>query len=267
MIPFTIHELKLFAPVSLNGQATIAHLDTGATQTTIGAGAARGLEKVGSSRMRGGLGQRKAEFVRIPTLEFLGETFEDTTAAVVDSESYFAGVPFPVSLTLGAPILTARPLVLDFRRHWIGFAGGPLRPDLETIEAEFIKGLPLLNLRMDGHGLRAAFDTGAAYSVFNSAHLDEIGMEPEEVYSLEVNDPTGATSWLPVYRAGETSVSGIPLGPCEFLTVDLSPVEQGLDARVDFVFGANAMLTSGLVWVIDREHSCLRLAERGVDVT
>ncbi len=46
MIPFTIHEFKLFVPVSLNRQVINAHLDTGATMSSVMPDLAAGLARV-----------------------------------------------------------------------------------------------------------------------------------------------------------------------------------------------------------------------------
>jgi hypothetical protein len=44
------------------------------------------------------------------------------------------------------------------------------------------------------------------------------------------------------------------------------PIEQRLGRRIDFVLGANAMLASALVWVLDREQGRVYVSDRDVNV-
>jgi len=48
--------------------------------------------------------------------------------------------------------------------------------------------------------------------------------------------------------------------------VGLGPIEERVGRRIDVVLGANTMLTSALVWVLDKEQGALCVSERDVDV-
>jgi len=261
-----IQDFKLFAPIRLNHKPAFAHLDTGASGSMLVSTEAEGMEAVESHLMQGGFGQRQVRLVRIGQLTFLDQEFPGTTAAVIDGAHYFADVPFPVSMTLGADILLARPLVLDFKRLWLGFEEGPFDPALSAFPLDCSAGLPVLTLRAGDRELQAILDTGAAYSLLNAAHAEALGLDLEPAYQLEGQDPAGGTALVDVHRLGELSVGDIPLGPCELVALDLSIIEQRLDVRVDFVLGANTLLASSTVWVLDKAGGYAYVTARGVNV-
>ncbi|MDQ7030712.1 MAG: retropepsin-like aspartic protease [Ardenticatenia bacterium] len=266
MQPFTIHEFKIFAPITLNGQSTFAYLDTGAAGHAIAPAAAIGMDEVGKETVQGALGREERRVVRIDNLNFLGELFCNVRASIEDALAALEGVPFSVSIRLGAPILLAKPLVVDFKRLKIGFVSPPFRSDLIHIPTEFVKGLPIFEGYLGEKPVRAIFDLGAGFSVLNSARRDELGLELEFVYSEEVTDPSGAEAVIEVWRYPRFGVKDILLGGCELLAIDLTAVEEKLGTQVDFILGVNAMLRWGRVWVIDSHSSSIWLANAGVEV-
>ncbi len=266
MRPFVIHEFKVFAPMTLNGQNAFAWLDTGGAGHAISPVAAMGMEEVGKETVLGALGWEERRVIRVASLGFLGELFCDVHASVENVLATLEDVPFTVSMRLGAPILLARPLVVDFKRLKIGFVSPPFRNDLVRIPLESVKGLPVFEGYLGAKPVRAIFDLGAGFSVLNSARLDEFGPELEFVYSEEVTDPSGAVAIIEVWRHPRLGVQDVLLGECEFLTIDLTAVEEKLGTRVDLVFGVNTMLRSGRVWVIDSHSSNIWLADAGVEV-
>jgi len=171
-----------------------------------------------------------------------------------------------VEMTLGANLLLSRPLILDFKRLWLGYASSPVREDLASYAMESAAGLPLIELRIGERRLWTLLDTGAAYSLLNAAHEAELGLELEEVYRLEGQDPTGQRSWIPVHELDGVRLGEVALGKMEIVRVDLGIIEERLGRRVDFVLGANALIRSGLVWVLDREEARVYVSERTVEV-
>ncbi len=115
--------------------------------------------------------------------------------------------------------------------------------------------------------MRTIFDTGAGFSVLNSARRAELGLQAENTYSQEVSDPTGARIVMEVFWHSRFGVKDISLGECEFFAIDLAAVEMGLGTQVDFVLGVNTMLRSGCVWVVDSNTGSIWLANTGVEVT
>jgi len=152
--------------------------------------------------LQGGIGQQEVEQVRLDRLEFLGRWFCDETAIVFDGAAYFGELPFPAAMTLGAGTLLAGPLVLDFKRLWLGFAEKPLKEDLARFPLDAVQGLPFFTLRWGQQEMNAIFDTGAAYSILNADHVEALGLDIEQVYALEVQDPAGGKGQMPVYRLG-----------------------------------------------------------------
>lgn len=266
MQPFTIHEFKIFAPVTLNAQSTFAYLDTGGAGNAISPIAATGMEEVGEETVLGALGQEKRKVVRIDNLVFLGESFCNVHASIEKALAELEGVPFQVSIRLGAPILLAKPLVVDFKRLKLGFGAPSFQDDWVHIPAQFIKGLPFFESHMEGKPLRTIFDLGAGFSVLNAARYGELGLEFDFVYSEEVNDPSGTEATVDVWRHPQLGVSQMLLGECEFFVIDLTAAEQKLGTRIDFILGVNTMLRSARVWVLDSSSSSIWLADAGTVV-
>jgi predicted aspartyl protease len=266
MEPFIIQDFKLFIPVSVGEKNAFAHLDTGASGNMLAAADAQGLERIESRVLQGGIGRQEVEQVRIDHLAFLGQSFDNETAILFDGEAYLGELPFPVIMTLGASALLAEPLILDFKRLWIGFAEKPLREDLPRSPMDYSAGLPFITLRHGSQEISAIFDTGAAYSILNADHVEELDLHPEQIYSLEVQDPAGGKGEMPIYRLDGLQIGETNLGKCETFMVSLGPIEQRLDRRIDFVLGANAMLASALVWVLDKKQGVAYISDRSVDV-
>ena len=266
MESFIIQDFKFYVPVSIGGAPTFAHFDTGSSGNMLVESVARGLEEIESRIMQGGMGRQEVRQVRLGRLELLGKSFDDETAVVFDGEDYFGDVPFDVSLTLGADVLLAAPLILDFKRLWMGFAEKPLKKNLARFPLDVAAGLPFIPMQHKRNELSAIFDTGASFSILNARHVEELGLKVEQVYALEVQDPAGGKGHIPIYRVDGIGVGDVDLGKCEAFVVSLEPIEQRLERRIDFVLGANAMLTSSLVWVLDRAQNALFISERDVDV-
>jgi len=261
-----IQDFKFFAPIRIGEQSAWAHLDTGASGNMVAAPEAHGLEEIEKRMMQGGIGQQEVRKVRLGTFQFLGKSFDDATAVVFDSETYFGDVPFSALMTLGAETLLAEPLILDFKRLWLGFAERPLKANLPVFPMKCVDGLPFITLRYGKQEMRAIFDTGAAYCILNAGHVEELGIQLERVYALEVQDPAGGKGEMPIYRLENIGIGEVELGQCETFAVNLDPIEQRLGERIDFVLGANAMVTSALVWVLDKERQAVYVSERDVDV-
>lgn len=266
MESFIMQDFKMFAALQLGEKKTWAHLDTGASGNMITAAEAQRLEVIDKRVIQGGIGQQEVKQVRLDSLRFLGHHFDNATAIVFDGETYFEDVPFPVSMTLGAEVLLAEPLVLDFKRLWLGFAEKRLRKDLATYPLDCSTGLPFLDVRCGQHGMSAIFDTGAAYCILNAAHVEELGIQVERVYTLDVRDPAGGQGEMPIYRLEDLYIGDVKLGTCEAFIVSLEPVEQRIGKRIDMVLGANLMLTSALVWVLDKAQGKVRISNRDVNV-
>jgi hypothetical protein len=100
--------------------------------------------------------------------------------------------------------------------------------------------------------LSALFDTGAGLSVVNTAHLEEIGLDLQPAFELEISDATGAKMTQKLELCSGLRIQNTVLPSFDCFSTDLQGIEKALGARVDMVFGANAMLKSGLRWLFDR---------------
>jgi predicted aspartyl protease len=267
MLPFTMHEFRLYIPATVNGVPTYAFLDTGATRCDISPSLAKDLPVTRTSMVHGALRAQRANRVRIDTVGFLDEMWKDIEVGV-DASGAFTTVPFDVGITLDASRLLAKPLALSFKEQMLGFVKPPLREDLMCVPLELFKTLPFITCVLDGKPLRTIFDTGAGYSVINKARQEELAPSSQYAYSLnEVGDVTGARETISVWESPLLEVGGIELGACTFLAMDLGALEAKMQTQVDFILGINTLLASNLVLVVDAPKQKLCIAPHGTVVT
>jgi predicted aspartyl protease len=266
MVPFTLHQLRLFVPVEINGREMLAHLDTGGIRTIVHPDVARDLPRVASTAPAPPHGGPRPESVTIDSLRFLEMEFGGVPATV-DASDYLADLPFDAPVTLGAQILLSMPLILDFKRHLVGFADQPIRRELAMIPAEFVRGLTIIHFTLGGREIRGLIDTGSGYSVINAAHAPELGLRGDLAFEIDIDgEEPGQEEKMKVYRTHDLAVGELALGDCEHLLMDLTPVEESLGTRIDFIFGINSMITSGRVWVLNFAGRSVRVVRNGVEV-
>ncbi len=261
-----IQDWKMFAPIRVAGKKTYAHLDTGSVGNMVISSLAGDWEIIEERIMTGAIGEQRVKEVRTGPMEFLGHGIADSTAIVFEGSGYFGEMPFPVEMTLGAGVLLDRPLILDFKRLWLGYADSPIRQDIKSCPMESVDGLPFIELSINGRKFQTIIDTGAAYSLLNAAYAAEMHLDLDEIYRLEGRDPTGKTSYISVYVLDNLMFEELVLGKTEVVKMDLSAIERRLNRRVDFVLGANALISSRLVWVLDKAQEKVFVSERDVDV-
>jgi hypothetical protein len=206
---------------------------------------ADGLVREGKITIRSAFGDRDFEVVSA-NVEFLGLTLSGVQARVYEDDGV---LPFDADIVLGGQELFGQAIIYDF--HLLGClpCDRVEGAGWKEITAEFLEnGLCIVEMEIDGKSVNALFDTGAGISVINSAHIEENGIEAEVAYEMEIRDATGAQNTQVVH-----SYRGIRMGEIEIplfdgIAVDLSGVEKATKRRIDLVFGANAMLRSGLRW-------------------
>ncbi len=255
---FLVYEFKLFAPARVNGLSTLAYLDTAANQVTVSPQLADNLQRVGKTAVRSAFGQEEFETVAVD-IEFLGNMQQATQARVY--EAHDNQLPFQSMLTLDAPTLFARPVIFDFRLLGLFPSLQDLESDWVGIPSKFTKqGLCLIQFISSGCPIWALFDTGAGISVINSAHLDEIALSLRPAYEIEIGDATGAKSIQEVDLCSGLQLDVISLPPFDCFAVDLQGIEEAIGCRIDLIFGANAMLKSGLRWLFDQPEGRVQVA-------
>lgn len=255
---FTLHDLRLFAPVRIGALAGYAHLDTGARYSSILQSSADRFKKIGTRELRAAFGAATVPRVRIEEIAFLGKRFTPVEADVLpDQAGGFDALPFTVIAALGSDVLLRYPLRLDFEQETVAFvSGSELTPHVRA-DADYSFGAPLFAMSLGEQSMTAAFDIGAAMSVLNANSLDRFRSEVTEAEPLEAEDPTGAKMTLPTYVGKSLKIGEYPLGECRFLVIDMAALEQAAGLRADFVLGVSAM--SGRTWVLDREHSLIEI--------
>ena len=163
------------------------------------------------------------------------------------------GLPFTSQITLGAPTIFARPLVLDFRMLGILPPKQTSRDSWTSLPVHFLEGagMCVIQLASLNGPIQALFDTGAGVSVINTAHSQEIGLDMHPAFSLEVYDATGTKTTQKLATCSGLRIGSSTLPWFDCFSTDLQVIEKGLGCRVDMVFGANAMLKSGYRWLFD----------------
>jgi hypothetical protein len=249
--PFTIHEFKLFVPARVNRVSTIAYLDTGANHITISPRLAGGLPRAGTITLGSAFEQRSFDTVENIEIDFLGNThhFNAHVNQVTDGD-----LPFTADVTLDAPTIFAKPILFDFRLMGILLpkqASGGLWIKLP---AKFIEnmGLCIIQLQSQNGAIHALFDTGAGLSVLNSAHSEELKLDLQPGFALEISDATGAKTVQQLALCSGLRVGSTVLPPFDCFSTDLQAIEKVLGCRIDLIFGANAMIKTGFRWLFDR---------------
>ncbi len=255
MVPFTIHQLKLFVQAEINDRLVLAYLDTGTPRTLLSPDGARRF-------LSGPQSSAPNAAVALGSVRFLEMEFRDVPATVAELE-HLSEIPFDAPLALGAQVLLSMPLILDFKRHQIGFADQPLRRELAVIPAEFHRGLTMIPFTLNGRELRGIIDTGSGYSVINAARAPQLLGRSELSFELEV---AGADEKMKVYRSPDLVAGDVSLGDCEYLLMDLSDAERGLGTQIDFILGVNTLITSGRVWVLNFAGRNVRIVRNGIEV-
>ncbi len=81
------YELKLFAPVTVNGEDMLGYLDTAATQVTISSRLAKNLPRKGKMKVRSAFGEKEFETASVD-VEFLGQKYQSVQARVHGDETH-----------------------------------------------------------------------------------------------------------------------------------------------------------------------------------
>jgi len=255
MTPLTVHEFKLFAPAKVNGADSLAYLDTGANWVTISPQLAEAMPRVGTTTVRSAFEGRTYETVENIEIAFLGDA-RLTTALVTPVLDDGDQPPFVANIKLDAPTIFDKPLIFDFRL--LSVSRPKQRGDEMwlTVPARFVedKGICLLELASRSGPITALFDTGAGLSVLNSARIERGAFEFTPAFELEIGDATGAKATQRVARCSGLRVESIVVPDFHCFLTDLRAIEKALGCDIHMVFGANAMLRSGLSWLIDKPN-------------
>ena len=245
----TIYELRLFITAKVNGKNTLAYLDTGATQVTVSQKIAKELPRTGKTKIRSAFGEEEFETVSV-NVEFLGNQLANVKARIRNDDS---STPFKTDITLDGNILFGRSLIYDF--HILGLlpADEVNTKGWNEIPSKFLgKGLCILKMNIGGNAVNALFDTGAGITVINSRHIEENRFILEKGYEMEITDATGTKSKQMINVCRGLQIGEIKHPPFDSIVTDLQDIEEPLGERIDLVFGANAMLKSGLRWLFNR---------------
>ena len=194
------------------------------------------------------------EQCRVDTLFFLGHRFSDLLVNIQDDEAGdFQGLPFEVIMTVGVDILYHKALYLNFAEREIGFletvpTGWKRRG--QTVGLHFKAGLAFFEASLGPLKLNTLFDTGAGLSVLHARCLDSLQADLVPQGFEETLDPTGARASIPVYRHPSLEIEGHSVGEIRFLVMDLTDVERAIGAKVDLIFGLDAIASHN--WIVDK---------------
>lgn len=257
-----VFNFGLFCKVTAEAKSGYALIDTGATNSGITEVLAQNLKPVRQSATGGAHGQSPTNIYELPSLEFAGQSFHNVRVSQAQAYEEF---PSQVFMRLGTPQLLSKPLILDFKQLKIGFT-----PDLAKLEwrypsSYFVHGLPFMELSHHDKPVQALFDSGAGFSVLNSARLEELGITFSKIntYTLPVTDVNGQTFEQTIVVVQNLECAGHMLPATEFILMDFSGVEKTLNQRLDLVLGANTMLRAGWIWLIDRPQNSIGFSTEG----
>jgi len=198
LTPLTIHEFKLFVPARVNQANTFAYLDTGASLVTISPKLAEALPRAGTITVGSAFEQRVFDTVEDIEIDFLGNVHCINACVNQISDG---DLPFNVDVTLDAPTIFSKALIFDFRLMGIMLPKQVSGESWIGLPAKFVedKGLCIIQLVSQNGAVSVLFDTGAGFSAVNSAHIEEIRLDLQPAFELEISDSTGAKglrNWL-----------------------------------------------------------------------
>jgi len=249
MESFILHEWLILVPIKVNGIKGWANIDTGATGSTVSGKIARNLRVWRETKVQGAIKEQMREIVKLKEVNFLNEKFENLETSA--DKDFLNELPVETLMTCGVDILYSHTLVLDFKELKVGFDRENLEAT-EGIDVSKVKGLVTFKMGLGDSEVTALFDTGAGFSVINGNHLEDFAYDITPVYSIEVKDPMGGLGVVDVFT-GDLQIGDLYLNDEEFLLMDLSGIEEALNARIDFILGASTMLRSNAIWRIGEE--------------
>jgi hypothetical protein len=196
-------------------------------------------------------------------MTFAGLEFQNVR---MNQASVRAGFPADVLLRLGTPQLFEQPLLLDFKQLKIGFVSRPFAARTFFMPCSFVFGIPFIELQLSNKSIRVLFDTGAGYSVVNTVHLEELGIDTTHRNVLPVTDANDTKITHEIISLSGLSCVGQTIPASEFILMDLSTIETALQTRIDVILGANTMLRAGWNWLIDASENSIGFIANGLDV-
>jgi hypothetical protein len=258
-----IYEFGLFCKVNANGKSGYALIDTGATNSGITPKLAQDLTPVKQSTTGGAHGEAHTNIYSLPSLELLGQAFQDVR--VSEAQAY-EGFPGEILMRLGIPQLLSKPIVFDFKQLKFGFLDNLELQKLHQPKTYFVHGLPFFEIIRHNKPLQTLFDTGAGMTVLNSAHLEELRIElsAANTFKLPINDVNGQIVEQSIVVVDGLECAGHKLPASECILMDFTFVEKMLGQRIDLVLGANTMLRAGWVWAIDGKQNSLGFITQGI---
>ena len=97
-------------------------------------------------------------------------------ADVIDPQAINNLVGMNISAILGPDFFKGKTITIDFKANEITF-NEPMPENASPIDINTsLLGLPVLEMKINGHALRTAFDTGARYSFVESGKMAQLGL-------------------------------------------------------------------------------------------
>ena len=245
---FIFDKNRIFAPVRVGPVDGYAFVDTGIRLSRILQTYAHPYPPAAASQ------------VSLDKIQFLGETFENLLVDVQpDSTGGLGALPFPVMMALGQDVLLRKPLLLNFMSHEMSFLydNGPNTNAIVQIQTDFSLDLPIFEISLGCHRLKAVFDTGSPLCILARRHFERVQEEACEGEMEKVLDSTGTEYLLSTYKCRSLCLAGWSLGKCQFVVGDLSPLEAQIGCPVDFLFGLNAIKRR--CWVIKSQPGFIEI--------
>jgi predicted aspartyl protease len=171
---------RLYLPVTVNGQRTLALLDSAAEMTILDDDfAARlGLTPTGSAVAHGsGAATMEARFADHVRIEMNGVAL-DLRVAVLDLDEMSGRLlGRPIDMLLGRELFDATRLWIDIATRWIERAG-PDEPNGVRLAVGEHRGTPTITVAIEGHEpVQAVFDLGNGNEVLiGRAYADRLGL-------------------------------------------------------------------------------------------
>ncbi|MBK8198552.1 MAG: aspartyl protease family protein [Acidobacteria bacterium] len=226
---------RMFLPVTVNGTASEALLDSGAEMSLIDtrlAADAR-LAAFGADEMKGsGAGTQSVQFAEGVTIEAAGQTLQPEAVAILDlTDISERVVGQPVAMVLGRELFDAGRFELDVARRSLKQVSRDIEPAGAEMPLTDADGIKQFEVEIDGRKVMADFDLGNGNEVLLSRPFAQAAglLDPARVIGTKEGGGIGGPVERTIVRVGMLKIGGRTLTG---VTAAVNPKDEGAQANV-----------------------------------
>lgn len=225
----------MFLPVTVNGTASEALLDSGAEMTLVDPelAAEAGLAAFGADEVKGsGAGAQSVQFAEGVVIEAAGQTLQIEVVAILDlTDISERVVGQPVAIVLGRELFDAGRFELDVARGTLRQVSRDAVPTGVETQLADADGIKQIEVKIDGRSVMADFDLGNGNEVLLSrAFAESAGLlDPARVIGTKEGGGIGGPVERTIVRIETLEIAGRVLAD---IPAAVGPAEDGAKANI-----------------------------------